>query len=77
MAVDNSGTIVSSDDTADKTPDFDTDGDGLFDAYTFQLSGIPLDSAIRVYLVTGGDIYPMYYDSDGDSGGIGSAVPVA
>lgn len=66
MAVDESGAIVSGDDTADKVPDFDSDGDGLSDAFTFQLSGIPLEQAIRVYLVTGGGIYPMYYDSDGD-----------
>ena len=66
IAVDSSGDIVATADTAGRTRDVDTDSDGIFDAFSFSLTGIPLAENIRVYLVTGGGIYPMYFDTDND-----------
>ncbi len=34
------------------------------DAFSFVLNGIPLTEDVRVYLVTGGGIYPVYFDTD-------------
>jgi hypothetical protein len=64
IALNSSGNIVATSDTAGRTPDVDTDGDGGLDAYSFVLNGIPLTDDVRVYLVTGGGIYPMYFDTD-------------
>jgi hypothetical protein len=64
LAVDESGSIVASADTSGRQPDVDTNNDGTADAFSFQLTGIPLNKAVRIYLVHAGAIYPMYYDSD-------------
>lgn len=67
IAIDNQDNIVASDDTADRTIfDVDTDGDGFTDALSFTLTGLPLSEDIRIFLITGGVIYPMYFDTDGD-----------
>jgi hypothetical protein len=66
IAVDSSGDIVATADTAGRTRDVDTDSDGIFDAFSFNLTGIPLAEDIRIYLVSGGGIYPMYFDTDND-----------
>ena len=66
IAVNSSGDIVATDDTAGRMRDVDSDGDGTPDAFSFTLNGIPLADSVRVYLVTGGGIYPMYFDSNGD-----------
>jgi hypothetical protein len=67
IAIDSRDNIVASDDTADKTAfDVDTDGDGVPDAFSFTLTGLPLSEDIRIFLITGGAIYPMYFDTDGD-----------
>ncbi len=58
VAVNDSGDIVASDDTAGKTPDANGD-------YPFTLTGVPVGQNIRVYLITQGGIYPMYFDSNG------------
>jgi len=55
FAVNDNGEIVASDDTTGKTPDPIT---GNFD---FTLTGIPVDMNIRVYLVTGSGVYPLYF----------------
>ncbi|VAX30630.1 hypothetical protein MNBD_NITROSPIRAE03-1839 [hydrothermal vent metagenome] len=60
VAVNDSGAIVASDDTAGKTSDANGN-------YTFTLTGIPVGQNIRVYLITWGGIYPMYFDSNGDT----------
>jgi hypothetical protein len=68
LAVDQNGDIVSSDDTAGRTPDIDRDGDGIAESYsiTLSLSSIPVNTEIRVYLISGGNVYPIYFDSDLD-----------
>jgi hypothetical protein len=66
LAVDENGDIVSSDDTAGRAPDVDHDGDGIDESYTIRLPSIPVLSEIRVYLISGGNVYPMYFDSDSD-----------
>ncbi|NOY39922.1 MAG: hypothetical protein GXO95_06810 [Nitrospirae bacterium] len=60
VAVNDSGDIVASDDTTGKTPDANGN-------YPFTLTGIPVGQNIRVYLITLGGIYPMYFDSNGDT----------
>jgi hypothetical protein len=67
MAIDGQDNIIASDDTADRTAfDVDTDGDGFTDAFSFTLTGLPLSEDIRIFLITDGAIYPMYFDTDGD-----------
>ncbi len=66
IAVNSSGDIIATDDTAGRTRDVDTDGNGTLDAFSFTLNGIPFTEDVRVYLVTGGSIYPMYFDTDND-----------
>ena len=66
LAVDQNGDIVSSDDTAGRTPDIDRDGDGVAESYSITLSSIPVSTEIRVYLISGGNVYPIYFDSDLD-----------
>ena len=66
IVVNSSGNIVATSDTAGRSPDVDTDSDGSLDAFSFQLSSIPLTENLRVYLVTGGGIYPMYFDTNND-----------
>ncbi|MEC4685509.1 MAG: hypothetical protein VST71_07240 [Nitrospirota bacterium] len=60
IAVNDSGEIVASDDSTGKTPDANGN-------YPFTLTGIPVGQNIRVYLITSGGIYPMYFDSNGDT----------
>jgi hypothetical protein len=59
IAVDESGSIVASDDTSGKT----ADAQGHF---SFELTGIPFNQQIRIFLVHNGAVYPMYYDSEPD-----------
>lgn len=67
IAIDSKDNIVASDDTADRTAfDVDTDGDGFTDAFSFTLGGLPLSENIRIFLITDGSIYPMYFDTNGD-----------
>jgi len=67
IAIDSQDNIVASDDTAGRTAfDVDTDGDGFTDAFSFTLTGLPLSEDIRIFLITSGAIYPMYFDTDGD-----------
>ena len=66
LVVDETGSIISSDDTSGKQKDVDTDNDSIPDAYSIQLTGIPLNKSIRIFLVHNGAIYPMYYDSEPD-----------
>jgi hypothetical protein len=58
--------IVASDDTSERMPDVDKDGDGINESFSFTLTGIPIDSDVGIYLVENGGIYPLYFDSDGD-----------
>jgi hypothetical protein len=58
--------IVASDDTSEKMPDVDKDGDGINESFSFTLTGIPIDSDVGIYLVENGGIFPLYFDSDGD-----------
>jgi hypothetical protein len=66
IAVNESGNILAIADTAGRERDFDSDGNGTLDAFSFVLNEIPLSEEIRVFLVTGGGIYPMYFDTDND-----------
>ena len=58
--------IVAREDTSGRIPDIDKDGDGNNESFSFALTGIPIDSDVRIYLVENGGIFPLYYDSDGD-----------
>jgi len=69
LAVNKNGEVVASDDTSGREKDIDLDGDGQEDSYSFTLTGIPANTAIRIYLISNGQIYPLYFDP---SGGIGS-----
>ena len=66
IAVNSNGDIVATDDTAGRTRDVDTDGNGSLDAFSFTLNSLPLSEDIRVFLVTLGRIVPMYFDSNND-----------
>jgi len=67
IAIDSQDNIIASDDTVDRTAfDVDTDADGVTDAFSFTLTGLPLSEDIRVFLITGGAIYPMYFDTNAD-----------
>ncbi len=57
IAVNTSGDIVASDDTAGKTADADGN-------YSFTLKNIPAGENIRVYLIEEGGVYPMYFDTN-------------
>ena len=59
IAIDENDDVVASDDTADKTPN----ADGSF---SFTLTELPLSQDIRIFLITDGAIYPMYFDTNGD-----------
>ena len=58
--------IEASDDTSGRMPDVDKDGDGNNESFSFALTGIPIDSDVRIYIVENGGIFPLYFDSDGD-----------
>lgn len=66
IALNSSGDIVAIDDNAEKDSDIDSDGDGTLDAFSFALTGIPLTQDIRVFLVIGSGIYPVYFDTNND-----------
>lgn len=63
LAANDRGEIIDSYDTTGTTPDVDSDSDGENDAYSFELTGIPADTAIRIYLISEGQIFPMYFAS--------------
>jgi len=63
IAVNDSGNIIASDDTVAKTPD-------AFGNYPFTLNGISTGINIRVYLITGSGVYPLYFDSNSPPDGI-------
>jgi hypothetical protein len=50
--------IVANDDTTGKTQD----ANGNF---PFTLTGIPVGENVGIYLIEGGEIFPLYFDSDG------------
>lgn len=54
VAVNDSGTIVASDDTTGKIPDINGN-------FPFTLTGIPVGTNIRVYLITASGVYPLYF----------------
>ena len=60
--------IVASDDTAGRTPDVDIDGNGSNDAFSITLSDIPVGEDVKIYLIESGHIFPLYYESEGNSG---------
>jgi len=60
------GDIVASEDTSGRIPDVDKDGDLINESFSFTLTDIPLDHDIRIYLVVQGEIFPLYFDSNGD-----------
>ena len=59
--------IVASYDTAGRTPDVDIDRNGSNDAFSITLSGIPVGKDVKIYLIESGDIFTLYYDSEGNS----------
>ncbi|HED12907.1 MAG TPA: hypothetical protein ENI62_04515, partial [Gammaproteobacteria bacterium] len=59
IAVNDSGEVVASDNTAGRTPN-------ASGSYPFTLTSIPMSVNIQVYLITGSGVYPMYFDSNSD-----------
>jgi hypothetical protein len=59
IAVDADGAILTSDDTAGRTAN-------PAGAFAFSLASLPLHEDIRVFLISRGAIYPMFFDSNGD-----------
>lgn len=57
IAINAADEVIVSDDTTGKQADINGH-------YSFSLPGIPLNEDIRIYLVSGGAIYPMFFDSD-------------
>ena len=57
IAINMADEIVASDDTTGKTADINGN-------FPFTLNGLPLNEDIRIYLISGGAIYPMFFDSD-------------
>lgn len=57
IAINTADEIIASDDSTGKTADINGN-------YPFSLTGLPLDEDIRIYLISGGSIYPMFFDSD-------------
>ena len=53
IALNNNGEIVARDDTTGKSPN----GSGN---YQFTLNGIPVGVSVRLYLITGAGVYPLY-----------------
>ena len=66
IAVNDNGEIVSIDDTTGRTPDVDRDNDGIDESFSFTLEGIPAGTYIRLYLISEGQTFPLYFDSDDD-----------
>jgi len=58
--------IVATYNTVGRVPDLDRDNDGVNESYSFTLTGIPSGSDIRIYVIKHGEIFPLYFDSDGD-----------
>ena len=57
--------IVSSYGTSGKTPNVDRDGNGTAESFTFKLANIPTGKDIYVYLITRGEIFPLYFANNG------------
>jgi hypothetical protein len=57
IAINTADEIIASDDTTGKQADINGN-------YPFSLTGLPLNEDIRIYLISGGSIYPMFFDSD-------------
>jgi len=57
IAINMADEIVASDDTTGKTADINGN-------FPFTLNRLPLNEDIRIYLISGGAIYPMFFDSD-------------
>ena len=56
IAVNDAGNVVASDDTTGKLANADGN-------YPFTLNDIPIGTNIRVYLITGSGVYPIYFAS--------------
>ncbi|MBI9077382.1 MAG: hypothetical protein JEZ02_18385 [Desulfatibacillum sp.] len=59
--------IVAQYDTAGNAPDLDLDGDGINEAYSFSLQGIPVGVDVQVFIIEDGWIFPVYF-GDGSGG---------
>ena len=55
--------LIASDSSVGKNKTIDTDGDGTPDAYLLTLRGIPLNRPLRIYLESGGIVYPLAFTS--------------
>jgi hypothetical protein len=58
--------IAASEDTSGRIPDVDGDGDFINESFAFTFTDIPPYRDIRIYLFVEGEIFPLYFDSDGD-----------
>ncbi len=55
--------LIASDSSVGKNKTIDTDGDGTLDAYLLTLRGIPLNRPLRIFLESGGIVYPLVFTS--------------
>ena len=70
IAVDDNGDIIALDNTAGRTCDLDSNNDGTNDAFSFNLTKVPINTTVRVYLVTGDGVFPMYFDDNGSTANV-------
>ena len=55
--------LIASDTSIGKNKTIDTDGDNIPDAYLLTLRRIPLNRPLRIYLESGGIVYPLTFNS--------------
>lgn len=67
LVLNDDGLIVADDNTIRKSPDLDLDGDSIDESYTFTVIDVPVDENVRIYLVEGEGVFPMYFDDNGTS----------
>ena len=63
LAVTDNNEVVAIESTSGRFPDVDGNNDGVNDQYSFTLTGLPLDSGIRIFLIEEGATYPMLFDN--------------
>lgn len=66
MVVNQQDEIIATYDTVGQNPDFDRDNNGSLESFSFKLTGVTVGENIRVYLVSGGKILSLYFDTNGD-----------
>lgn len=61
LALDSSGTIIAVEDTSDRAPGLDRDGDGVADSYAVRLRRVPLGEPLRLFVIADGLLAPVQF----------------